>query len=80
MNYALYYYDMCPFCQRVLNALPQVKVDVEKRNVMHNPQFRQEQYKATGKTMVPCLRIEDESGTESWMYESADIVNYLKSR
>ena len=79
MKYALYYYDACPFCQRVLMTLPQAKVEVEKRNVMQNPQFRQQQQQATGRTTVPCLRIEDDAGKETWMYESGDIIRYLKS-
>ncbi|MXY52559.1 MAG: glutathione S-transferase domain-containing protein, partial [Gammaproteobacteria bacterium] len=28
---------------------------------------------------VPCLRIESAAGTR-WMYESADIIDYLDSR
>lgn len=79
MKHALYYYDMCPFCQRVLHALPQVTVNVEKRNVLHNPAFRQQQQQATGRTTVPCLLIEDDAGKETWMFESSDIIRYLKS-
>lgn len=30
-----------------------------------------------GKGQVPCLRIEDESGSVSWMYESGDILRYI---
>lgn len=78
MKYALYYYDACPFCQRVLMALPGVKVDVEKRDVLSNRAYRDQQYKATGKTQVPCLLIED-GDSQQWMFESADIVKYLKS-
>lgn len=32
-----------------------------------------------GKTQVPCLRIETENGQVEWMYESDDIIRYLKS-
>ncbi|MFL0808397.1 MAG: glutathione S-transferase domain-containing protein [Oceanobacter sp.] len=45
---------------------------------MRNPEFRQQQQKATGRTTVPCLLIEDEQGKEQWMYESADIIRFLK--
>ena len=31
-----------------------------------------------GKTQVPCLRIEHENGRVEWMYESNDIIQYLK--
>lgn len=79
MKYSLYYHNMCPFCLRVLSALPGIKVNVEKRDVMRNQQYRQQQQKATGRTTVPCLLIEDDQGKEQWMYESADIIRYLKS-
>lgn len=78
MTYALYYYDACPFCQRVLAALPSVNVEVEKRNVLKQPEFRQQQIRATGRTQVPCLLIEND-GKEEWLFESSDIVRYLKS-
>ncbi|MGB1092429.1 MAG: glutaredoxin family protein [Oceanobacter sp.] len=78
MKYSLYYYDMCPFCQMVLRSLPAIKVEVERRNVLKNPAFRQQQQLATGRTTVPCLLIEDEEGKETWMYESTDILAYLK--
>jgi len=79
MKYSLYYHDYCPFCQRVLMALSSFDVEVEKRNVMQNPAFRDQQQKATGRTTVPCLLIED-GESEEWMYESADIIRYLKSQ
>ncbi len=80
MKYALYYHNMCPFCLMVLRDLPKVSVDVEKRDVMRHPAYRQEQKKATGRTTVPCLLIENEQGEKEWMYESSDIVRFLKSR
>ena len=78
MTYALYYYDSCPFCQFVLRNLPQVTAEVEKRNILQNPAFRQQLAEATGKTQVPCLLI-DSQDKQEWMFESADIVRYLKS-
>ncbi|MBE0483309.1 MAG: glutathione S-transferase N-terminal domain-containing protein [Bacterioplanes sp.] len=80
MQYALYYYDSCPFCQRVLHALPNVKVAVEQRNVLKNPEFRQQQAKATGRTTVPCLLIQDDQGKEQWLFESADIIRFLQNQ
>jgi len=77
MKYALYYHDYCPFCQRVLMTLPSFSVEVEKRNVMENPEYRKQQQQATGRTTVPCLLIEN-GDSQEWMYESADIIRYLK--
>lgn len=80
MKFALYYYDSCPYCQRVLHALPNLKVDVEKRNVKNEPQWHQEKLAATGSSQVPCLKITDDSGKEQWMFESADIIRFLQSQ
>jgi glutathione S-transferase len=32
-----------------------------------------------GKDQVPCLRIENDDGDVRWLYESIDIVRYLKA-
>ncbi len=32
-----------------------------------------------GKNQVPCLRIKNEDGEVRWLYESIDIVRYLKA-
>jgi glutaredoxin 2 len=76
-SYALYYYDACPYCQRVLGALPKVKVAVEKRNTMSNADYRKELIQGGGRSTVPCLRIE-ENGQVRWMYESMDIIQHLQ--
>ncbi len=79
MKLALHYYDACPFCQMVLRVLPQLAADVELRNVLSQPEYRQEQQQATGRTTVPCLRLEDDQGQVQWLYESMDIIQYLKA-
>ena len=33
-----------------------------------------------GKIKVPCLRVNDEQGKSTWMYESSDIIEYLQTR
>lgn len=78
MKFALYYTETCPFCVRVLMALPNIKVEVEKRNLRSDPKWRQELSQATGRTTVPCLKITNDSGKEQWMFESADIIRYLQ--
>ncbi len=48
------------------------------RNIMENIDYRNELMAGGGKTQVPCLRISD-GASEQWMYESRDIVEYLKN-
>ena len=76
---ALYYYDQCPFCQMVLSVLNKTQLEVEMRNTLTNPQNRQDLISGGGRSMVPCLRIEQDNGDVQWMYESRDIAQYLKS-
>jgi len=33
-----------------------------------------------GKGTVPCLRIERDTGDVEWLYESADIVEYINAQ
>lgn len=33
-----------------------------------------------GRGTVPCLRIERDTGDVEWLYESVDIVEYLKGQ
>lgn len=80
MKFALYYYDSCPYCQRVLMALPNLKVNVEKRNVQKEPKWRAEQAEATGRTQVPCLKITKDDGSDAWLFESADIIRFLQNQ
>jgi hypothetical protein len=33
-----------------------------------------------GKSQVPCLRIDKEGGDVLWMYKSAEIIRYIKTK
>ncbi len=79
-KHALYYSKYCYFCQKVLMFLRGRKneADIELRSTS-NAQFAQELVRGGGKTQVPCLRIENETGDVQWMYESDDIIQYLKA-
>ncbi|UJR81544.1 Glutaredoxin [Sandaracinus amylolyticus] len=76
---ALYYYDGCFYCSRVRQALDDLDVRVEMRNIVESPQHLQDLVAARGRRTVPVLRIRREGGDE-WMPESADIVDYLRRR
>ncbi len=78
-NLELFYFPSCPFCQMVLNELPNIKVEVSLKNIMDNMDFRNELMAGGGKTQVPCLKIEKDDEQQEWMYESQDIIQYLKS-
>jgi glutaredoxin 3 len=72
----LYYFDECPYCQKVLRKLREYKIDVELRNIRENREYYY-QLRAInhGITQVPCLTIKGEP-----MLESDDIIYYLKEK
>ncbi len=76
---SLYYYDGCPFCNMTLKALENIDLDIELRHIRRQPQYRTELIKQGGKPQVPCLRIEGDAGETNWLYESRDIISYLRS-
>ncbi len=70
----LYQYAACPYCQRVLRALPRLGVDVELKDTRNEPSARRELLDLTGRTQVPCLVIDGKP-----MFESADILAWLEA-
>lgn len=77
---AIYEYYSCPFCARVRNFLADRGLEIERRDVLSRPEYRRELIEATGRSTVPCLRIEEDDGSVRWMHESADIIAYLRTR
>lgn len=75
---ALYHYQACPFCAMVRRAIDQAGLQIEQRDTQRQPQHRADLIKHGGKPQVPCLRIEKANGQVQWMYESMDIVDYLR--
>ena len=71
---ALYKYDACGFCQRVMRALDELELDVEMRDTMRSSEHRAELVRRTGRTQVPCLIIDEQP-----LLESADIVAWLRA-
>jgi glutaredoxin len=76
---ALYYFDGCPFCVRVLRAIDTLRLDVELRNIYENRDYLNELRQVRGRTTVPVLRVTSPDGEDRWMPESADIVRYLQA-
>lgn len=46
---------------------------------MFSPEHNAELIAGGGKSQVPCLRIENQAGEASWLYESIDIIRYLRN-
>ncbi len=76
---SLYQLYACPFCVKTRRALHRLNVKVEVQDIGKNSEKRKELEVNGGRVKVPCLRIE-ENDTVRWMYESNEIIDYLKRR
>lgn len=76
---ALYHLSTCPFCLRVRRVIDRLGVDIELRDIMENPRYREELIAARGRATVPVLRCTAD-GKDRWMPESRDIIAYLEKR
>lgn len=77
---ALYQFAACPFCVKVRRSMKRLSLDIELRDAKQDQNHRQELATQGGRVKTPCLRIEDNDGKVTWMYESNDIIHYLEQR
>ena len=76
-NMTLYQFRMCPYCVKVRHAIKRLSLNIETHDVLREAAAREQLLAGGGKVKVPCLKITDDQGKETWMYESTDIVHYL---
>ncbi len=79
-NLTLYQYKACPFCVKVRRTMKRLSLDIETRDAKRADSAKQELLAGGGKLKVPCLRIDDGQHEVRWMYESAQIIEYLEGR
>ncbi|MCW8932744.1 MAG: glutathione S-transferase N-terminal domain-containing protein [Gammaproteobacteria bacterium] len=77
-NLSLYQFNSCPFCIKVRRQVKRQSLNIPLLDAQHNQQHREELLKGGGEVKVPCLKLVSDTGEVSWMYESNDIIQYLK--
>jgi glutathione S-transferase len=77
-GHTLYHFYVSPPSMRARNAVYELGLDLPFKEVLADSVAWNELVKGGGIDQVPCLRIE-EAGKTRWMYESKDIIAYLKS-
>lgn len=77
-KYTLYFFSSCPYCTRVRLFIKTQGIDVKQKNIRKNTKYKQQLIAGGGKAQVPCLCIK-QNGKKQWLYESRDIINYLKA-
>lgn len=76
----LYQFKTCPFCLKVKRMMRRLSLNIETVDAQHDEQVRNELLSNGGKIAVPCLKIIDQQGKTTWMYESSEINQYLEQR
>lgn len=71
----LYTKQTCAYCHKVRNFAVTTGITLEQKDIYADPSIMTELIERGGKRQVPYL-VDERAGVE--MYESDDIVNYLK--
>lgn len=79
-NLALYQFKTCPFCMKVRREMSRLSLNIPLLDAQRDGPIRADLIRGGGKAVVPCLQIKDAQGNSEWMYESADIIQYLNTR
>ncbi len=76
---SLYHYQSCPFCVVTRKAIDYTGIEVSLRDIRQESRYRRELIAGGGKAQVPCLLIDKGDGEQQWLYESLEIINFLRS-
>ena len=74
----LYQFNSCPFCIKVRRQIKRQSLNIPFLDAQHDDSHREDLLKGGGEVKVPCLKIVDDSGDVTWMYESNDIIRFLE--
>jgi glutaredoxin len=77
---SIYQFNTCPFCVKVRRQLRRHSLNIELRDAKNDAELKAELVREGGRHKVPCLRIEKANNSVQWLYESNDIIAYLKNQ
>lgn len=75
---ALYQYKTCPFCIKVRQEMRRLTLNITQLDAQYTGKNRNELINQGGQAKVPCLRITTPEGNTEWLYESGEIIKYLR--
>lgn len=76
----LYQYQTCPFCIKVRQEFRRLSLDIERKDAQKDAGNRQDLVSGGGQAKVPCLKVTDQTGNSRWIYESGEIIAYVRER
>lgn len=77
-QFALYQFKTCPFCMKVRREIKRQSLNIELRDAQHDQNHREQLLAGGGQIKVPCLQIRNANGEVEWLYESDNVIQYLR--
>lgn len=75
---SLYQFKTCPFCMKVRREIKRLSLNIEVCDAQHDKFNRERLLNDGGKIKVPCLHIKQKDGDDQWLYESDEVIEYLR--
>jgi glutaredoxin len=75
---SLYQFNACPFCVKVRRHIRKFSLNIELKDAKNNISYKEELIIGGGAHKVPCLRVDHSTKQTKWLYESDEIIAYLK--
>jgi len=79
-NLVLYHYKTCPFCMKVRQEIRRLSLKIEHLDAQQEGKNRADLVRDGGRAKVPCLKITDQAGDHQWLFDSEEIMKYLRGR
>ena len=76
--FTIYQFEACPFCVKVRRFIMKNSLKINLKDAKNNKTFKSELVNEGGKHKVPCLKIAKTSSDTIWLYESTEIIKFLK--
>ena len=74
----IYQFEACPFCVKVRRFMRKNNLKINLKDAKNNKTFKSELLNEGGKHKVPCLKITKKYSKTIWLYESTEIIKFLK--
>ena len=74
----IYQFEACPFCVKVRRFIRKNSLKINLKDAKNNITFKSELVNEGGKHKVPCLKIAKKYSKIIWLYESTEIIKFLK--
>ena len=78
-GHELYCYSACLYCAVVRFAIWRLGLKIPLKDILSQAGNSAELIAGGGKIQVPCLRVENEDGDVRWIYETTEIIRYIKT-